>query len=151
MTEFISLDGTPLTLSGTPPCVGEPVRIGQIDNAGATSVLYSGPSFEHWPHQAALRFAIRIGTLPSPVSLQVTSGDRREILKSWAEIAQWRVFPTDPPALAAAGLWLVQVQLPARALLVLDGDARLLYGEVPPSLDREVDFDAALARMERVQ
>lgn len=148
MNEFVSLEGTPLTLSGTPPRIDERVSIGQTEYAGQTTVLYIAPSFERWPHDAARRFAARVRP---PVSLQVASGDRVEILQSWADAAQWRIFSFDQSALAAAGLWLVQVHLPVRALLVLDGDARLLYGDVPPSLDREVDFDAAMARMETVQ
>ena len=148
MTEIVSLDGTPLTLSGTPPRIGERVGIGQSEDASQTTVLYIAPSVERWPYDAARRFAARVR---APVSLQVASGDRVEIRQSWADAAQWRIFSFDQPALVAAGLWLVQMHLPTRALLVLDGNARLLYGEIPPSLDQEVDFDAALARMERVK
>lgn len=149
-SDFVTLDGTPLALSGPPPRSGDRVNIGQIENGAGATVVYLGPSFANWRHEDAHRFALRIRDSPITVRLQVASGDSKEVLDGWAGRAEWSSIYPDYRAIAAAGLWIVQAHLPARALLVLDGDGCLLYGDVPSTLDQEVDFDTALTHVEAI-
>lgn len=164
MTSTVTLGGNPVALAGHFPRTGETAPdfvlvntdladVALDDYAGKRKILSIVPSLDTPVCQASTRtFNERAGAMPNTVVL-VISADLPFAMKRFCETAgldhvvslstmRNRRFSGDYGVDIAEG---PLEGLTARAVIVLDGNDKVLHAQLVPEITAEPDYDAALA------
>ena len=134
------VDGVIFDLNRAIPAIGT-VIMGP--EAGARAVL-TMPTFDGCDPVPAKRLSqIARNSSQSWLCLAV-SLDYAPIRRTWGEVAGWSTPLIDFPAFKEHfGVFAPRIGLFVPALFIIDASNHLLYVDVPPVLDENVDFDAA--------
>jgi thiol peroxidase len=163
MATTVNFKGNPIELSGTPPQIGDtappfelvggdmaPVKL--ADSAGKVRIISVVPSIDTSVCSVqTARFNRELDTLPDSVVGYTISVDTPMAQNRWCAVEgvekmklisdfKGNTFGRD------YGLYLHDLGLLARAVIIVDKDDKVVYTELVPEVSQEPNYDAALEK-----